>query len=84
MMMKLRLRVHARLGANDVRYDRAIGGIADAEVAILEERAQAVVLERGVIGMAYGEFVTVFQDAAPSTKGNGGRGHYRAVRARQF
>ena len=62
MVVTLGLRVHAGLGTDDVRNDAAVGGVADAKVAILEERAQAVVLELGGIGVADGKLVAVFHD----------------------
>src|SRR5579859_7765042 len=65
MMVAFRLRMQARLGPDDVRDDATVGRVADAQVAILEEGAQAIVPEFAGIGVAYREFVAVVHDSTP-------------------
>src|SRR5882762_524487 len=53
VMMPFRLRMRPRLGTDDVGKHQAIGGVAYAEIAVLEERPQAVVLEFAGLEMTH-------------------------------
>src|SRR6516162_2828495 len=46
----------ARFRTDDMLHDLAAGGSGDAEVAVLEARAQPAILEDGIAGVGRGEF----------------------------
>ena len=60
VVMSLRLHRRARYGANDVSNHTTIGGITNTQVAVFEERAQAVFFEIGFVVIAARELHRMF------------------------